>query len=402
MGLKDLRIEFDNQWSTYYPGQTVRGNVIVVLDSTKKIRGISVKIKGEANTWCVVKKEDIERKGGYHDEVATAHEEYFETKYYLVGSASGGEIEIQSGEHKFPFTCSLPMNLPSSFELPEFGHIRYIVKATLDRPWKFDQEAKSLFTVVVPLDLNQEPRAAEPVQQEMSKTFCCLCCGTPPLTVNFSLPARGYVPGQSMPIKINVENLSNVVVTVIKLILREVVTVRVTDPSETRIQEVVIAEVSKGPIQAGGTADYEQHLNVPPLPPSNSLANCQYIDFEYELKVEACVEGWYHRNLSAKTPILVGTVPLSVHHAPSAPPAGIDGDYTEQRPPVVGFVIPSANTALPPLPESNLYPNLPSPSFEESSYAAKNLREKEDSEYVYGLGKHFAPRYPVYNFAPAQ
>jgi len=39
MGLKDFRIAFDNQWSTYYPGQTVTGNIIVVLDSTKKIRG---------------------------------------------------------------------------------------------------------------------------------------------------------------------------------------------------------------------------------------------------------------------------------------------------------------------------------------------------------------------------
>lgn len=62
----------------------------------------------------------------------------------------------------------------------------------------------------------------EPVRAEMSKTFWCLCCGTPPLTVNFSLPARGYVPGQSMPIKINVENQSNVVVNTVKLVLAKV------------------------------------------------------------------------------------------------------------------------------------------------------------------------------------
>lgn len=71
----------------------------------------------------------------------------------------GGEIEIQSGEHKFPFTCTLPMNLPSSFE-SDYGHVRYTVKATLDRPWKFDQEVKNPFTVIAPLDLNQEPKAA--------------------------------------------------------------------------------------------------------------------------------------------------------------------------------------------------------------------------------------------------
>ncbi|KYN02385.1 PREDICTED: arrestin domain-containing protein 17 [Cyphomyrmex costatus] len=402
MGLKDFRIAVDNQWNTYYPGQAVTGNVIVVLDSTKKIRGIRVKIKGEANTCWATEKKEMDERGEYRDETqtVTAHEEYFETKYYLVGSASGGEIEIQSGEHKFPFSCTLPTNLPSSFE-SDFGHVRYTIKATLDRPWKFDQDVKSPFTVIAPLDLNREPRATESVQQEMSKTFCCLCCGTPPLTINFSLPVRGYVPGQSMPIKINVENLSNVVVNTVKLVLCKIVTFRATTPhTDTKKEEIVVTEISKGPVEAGGTTDYEQHLNIPPLPPSN-LANCGIIDLEYNLKVEACVEGWYHRNLTANTLIFVGTVPLVVYHVPSAPPAGMDGDYPT-TPPKAGFVIPSTNTALPPIPESHLYPNLPPPSYEESSNGARNLRERGESEYVYGLANHFAPKYPVYNFAPAQ
>ncbi|KAL6258963.1 hypothetical protein P5V15_008888 [Pogonomyrmex californicus] len=268
MGLKDFRIVFDNQWSTYYPGQTVTGNIILVLDSVKKIRGISVKIKGEANTnWSTVKQE-MDEKGQYTDETqtVTAHESYFETKYYLIGSAS-------------------------------------------------------------------------------------------------------------------------------------VVTFHATTPhTDTKTEEIVVKEISKGPVEAGETVNYEQHLDIPPLPPSN-LTNCHIIDLEYNLKVEACVEGWYHRNLSANTLIFVGTIPLTIYHVPSAPHVGMDG---ESMKPQVGFVIPSANTALPPLPESHLYPNLPPPSFEESSYGARNLHERGESEHVYGLTNHFAPRYPVYNFASAQ
>ncbi|XP_020282949.1 arrestin domain-containing protein 17 [Pseudomyrmex gracilis] len=400
MGLKDFRIVYDNEWSTYYPGQTVNGNIIVVLNSTKKIRGISVKIKGEANTYWATDKKEIDERGHFQNDTETVkgHEEYFETKYYLVGSASGGEIEIQAGEHKFPFTCTLPPNLPSSFE-SDFGYVRYTVKATLDRPWKFDQDVKSPFTVILPFDLNQEPRAAESVQEEMNKTFWCLCCATPSLTVNFSLPVRGYVPGQSMPIKINVQNLSNIVVNNIKLILCKIVTFHATTPrTDTRTEEIVVREVSKGPFENGET-NYEQQLDIPPVPPSN-LTNCHIIDLEYNLKVEACVEGWYHRNLSAKTPIFVGTIPLAVYHAPSAPPPDMAGDYPTKSP--VGFVVPSANTALPPLPESHFYPNLSPPSFEESMYGARNLRDREESEYIYGLTNRFAPRYPVYNFAPTQ
>ena len=53
--------------------------------------GISVKVKGEANTCWATEKQEMDERGQYRDETqtVTAHEEYFETKYYLVGSASG-------------------------------------------------------------------------------------------------------------------------------------------------------------------------------------------------------------------------------------------------------------------------------------------------------------------------
>lgn len=39
MGLNDFKIVFDNPWSTYYPGQTVTGRVMININSAKKIRG---------------------------------------------------------------------------------------------------------------------------------------------------------------------------------------------------------------------------------------------------------------------------------------------------------------------------------------------------------------------------
>ncbi|XP_076181787.1 arrestin domain-containing protein 17 isoform X2 [Ptiloglossa arizonensis] len=335
-------------------------------------------------------KQETDERGESREvsEAVRAHEEYFKTKYYLVGSASGGEIEIQSGEHKFPFQCVLPTNLPSSFE-SNSGHVRYTVKATLDRPWKFDQEAKSPFTVIQPLDLNQELRASEKVQEEMSKTFCCLCCATAPLTVNYSLPVRGYVPGQTMPIKINVENSSSVTVNTVKLVLYKILTFHATSPSnDSKTEKFVVAEVGKGPVEGGATADYEQNLDIPPLPPSN-LKNCGIIDLEYNLNVVACVSGWYHRNLSKSTLVFVGSIPLINYQIPSAPPA----ETTKAE---AGWSVPDG------VPTSNLYPDLPPPSYEESKNGAKTLWERGESEHIFGLTNHFAPRYPVYNFMPVQ
>lgn len=57
---------------------------------------------------------------------------------------------------------------------------------------------------------------------EKNKTFCCFCCGSPPLSINISIPVSGYVSGQSIPVKVNVENQSGITVDKVKLILQKV------------------------------------------------------------------------------------------------------------------------------------------------------------------------------------
>jgi hypothetical protein len=67
----------------------------------------------------------------------------------------GNDQTLPAGEHTYTFNYVLPMTLPSSFE-GEFGHVRYTVRAIVDRPWKFDHEAKATFTVITPVDLNAD------------------------------------------------------------------------------------------------------------------------------------------------------------------------------------------------------------------------------------------------------
>lgn len=42
------------------------------------------------------------------------------------------------------------------------------------------------------------------------KHFCCCCCRSGPLTYGAYLPAKGYIPGQDIPITVEIENGSNV------------------------------------------------------------------------------------------------------------------------------------------------------------------------------------------------
>lgn len=432
MGLDDFKIIFDNPWSTYYPGQTVTGRVVININSAKKIRGINCKIKGEANTCWATDRQEHNQEGRYENEsqTVTGHEEYFSMHYYLLGSASASEMELPPGEHVYPFTFSLPNNLPSSFE-HIYGHIRYTVKAILDRPWKFDQETKAAFSIVANLDLNCEGRAMEPLHQELSKTFCCLCCGSAPLRVNIIMPVRGYVPGQAMSIRVNVDNQSGVVIENVKLILRKIVTFKANNPRiASRREKIIISEVSKGPVEAGGISDYEQTLDIPPLPPSN-LTNCNLIDLEYNLKVEAVAQGWWHLNLKGNNLVFIGTVPLVNYQSSIIQPDNkIDqqknNDYHDKLadPTYGGYpsgypaftnttdgsfpsVPPTAppppldnNTGNPTTPTShNIYPNMPPPSYEEAGWSVKSLRENNENSHVIGNNHQFAPRYPVYKFS---
>jgi len=86
----------------------------------------------------------------------------------LIYFPPGNEIELPRGTHTYPFTCALPPTVPSSFE-GEFGHVRYTIKVTLDRPWKFDQDMKMAFTVISPVDLNLNPTVK--VNQGLSLIF---------------------------------------------------------------------------------------------------------------------------------------------------------------------------------------------------------------------------------------
>lgn len=142
-------------------------------------------------------------------------------KFSKISTFSENATYLSPGRHIYPFSFILPTNLPSSFEAT-CGRIRYTIRAIIDRPWKFDHEAKAAITVISPLDLNQRPWASEQVDVEMSKTFCCFACRSGPLLMNVVLPVRGYVSGQQIPIKIKVNNGSGIRINGIQLISQKV------------------------------------------------------------------------------------------------------------------------------------------------------------------------------------
>ncbi|XP_051165262.1 arrestin domain-containing protein 17-like isoform X4 [Leptopilina boulardi] len=296
-------------------------------------------------------------------------EKYFSSKFYIAGGVSG-EMELHTGEHTFPFEYVLPPKLPTSYELKLVnteGHIRYIIKAIIDRPWKFDNETEAPFTVISKYDLNADPTASEQVCVEETKKFG-IFSNSPPLSVTLSLPFRGYVPGQIIPITVNVNNLSGVEVNDIKLKLEMYARyLQVENPYRSLKKNVNITIIeTKRTKNNEAVFSFNHEFRIPPIPPSNIGYTCSIISIEYAIELEAEVDRMFSRNLKISTPIVIGTVPLANY---------------------LSFVNPSLLTIT--------------PVYEKSMFVVENLWEEDDSKHVMNKIK-YAPKYLFYNFSAFQ
>lgn len=309
MGYKSFQIFVDSPTGSYYAGSNVTGKVVLVLEKPKKVRGLQIKFEGIAKvSW--TENESVRKDNG---ETATenitysAQEEYFSNKYFLIGSESS-EVEIPAGENVYPFQTTLPPRLPTSFD-GEHGHVRYTIRAILDRPWKMDEEAKLFITVVTPVDLNFLGQVKEPVKREANKTFCCLCCKSGPLTLAGSIPYSGYTPGQTIVATIEVDNASNVRISSVVCKLKKELKWIVKSPQQKeKIDKLELFKKNLDEVLAHGSKSWTENIEIPAMPFIN-LDACSIIKVEFYLEVVASPSG-PHTCLELKFPITLGTVPI--------------------------------------------------------------------------------------------
>ena len=106
----------------------------------------------------------------------SAHETYFN---YEVSVYNGPQLP--PGIHNFPFSFTLPQNIPSSYE-SRVGHVRYEIKGQIVRDWKWDHRVRRLITVNGIVDLNHSPANRQPSESRNHKTLCCFCRASGPIS----------------------------------------------------------------------------------------------------------------------------------------------------------------------------------------------------------------------------
>lgn len=76
----------------------------------------------------------------------------------IIIPGEDGKMSLDVGQYDYPFSFNLPNAIPSSFE-GKYGHVRYTIKGTMERSWKFDNHCNIGFTVNTLVDLNDNPSA---------------------------------------------------------------------------------------------------------------------------------------------------------------------------------------------------------------------------------------------------
>lgn len=235
----------------------------------------------------------------------------------------------------------------------------------------------------------------------LEKSFCCFCCASSPLSVVVSIPVKGYLSGQTIPLLCEIDNQSNVDVEKVKFLFRKHLAFHTSAPKMTKRDVKTIGELAIGPFNKSEQRVVKQMLDIPPLPPSN-LENCGIIDLHYDLQVICEVSG-FHTNLEGVIPITIGTIPLKDYQpqAPASSQQSFDISMMPTQP--VSPEMDNVGGAIGwGIAGNQLYPNVPPPNFSEGDFSAKTIKDREDHEHTRLIGntETFAPRYPVYTFQP--
>ncbi|KAG4069557.1 hypothetical protein HA402_006923 [Bradysia odoriphaga] len=384
-------ISFDNNPSrVFYGGQLLSGRVVLKLFKEKTVRGIYVKIIGRAYCkWTTGSKDNKKTHIG--------EEYYLNNKTFFVGGESG-EVIVQPGEYNYTFSCALPAALPTSVE-GDTGFIRYSVIVNLDRPMWPDQEFEEFFTVLKPLNLNDDISLRYPVSRELRKTFfiCCLlcCCETDPFFINARLPVGGYTAGQAIELFLDINNKSDETFNELQVqIVKHIQYYTHANSSRTTSDVIELAENRCGGCAKNQAKTYKINVTVPPVPPTDESTS-NIVKVTYRLRVRGSA-GCCREDPVLDIPITIGTYPILLSNVLG------QNTITQQPTPLASY--PSNNynepAILPLLPSEDSGPTAPPftsiegidpPTYEEATSA-----KPTDAD-----AKTFKPSYPVFRRTPS-
>ncbi|EFO99541.1 hypothetical protein CRE_22445 [Caenorhabditis remanei] len=366
--MDSLEIVFDHR-DAYQPGQQVSGKVILNNCTEIKASHLTICIHGGAFThWS---------EHRYSETVYFSSTVDYVKEEFLAWSASEQNKKFPIGHHVFPFIFQLPTGIPPSYE-GAHGRVRYSVRVELDRPWKFSKTQREYFQVISNVDLNTLSYGNNPVAKKESKDIGSVfkkgivtTTFGPVLYIGsiyhsysqVTIPKQAYAPGETLPITINIDNLSTRPAYCIRAELHQHTHYHATKSSifsnhkEYHKNETKMVAESRKTIKvaAKSVGNEESSIKIPKLIPN---FGCPIIMVEYCLSVKVDTETSMNNTLHSEFPIFIGTTPTN--NSMTFPGTVDEKTDLMLMPPPYSCSPPSAPT------DDSPAPSAPPPTYEES------------------------------------
>lgn len=170
--------------------------------------------------------------------------------------------------------------------------------------------AKAPFTVIKFEDLSNRLDLMLPISDETVASFCCWSCKTRPIILSVSAPHGGFVPEQSIRLRINIDNrcgfdVSRTIISLRKVFafISQTPTVCVWTDVKTLTQNVLQGAKSGKETKVFGVLDVPAFT----LPTNDEIS--KVVKVSYFIQVSLDVVGFIRRP-TVKLPIVIGSKPL--------------------------------------------------------------------------------------------
>ncbi|XP_057295499.1 arrestin domain-containing protein 2-like [Hydractinia symbiolongicarpus] len=373
--ISEFTILLSGHRQVFYPGEKLAGSVILNLWHPMDMRGLRIELQGKSHCHWTEEHGTGDNKKTEHYSGSEKIFEYVTCLYGNLPTATTMKLSHPPGRYEYQFMFTLPQTLPSSFE-GSHGHIRYELKAQIDKPWKFDHKVKRPIIINEIIDPNL-PHFGKGPGGDAHKEVGLLCCAAGPLDLIASIDRAAYCPGEIALINAEVQNHTSRNMKALKAKLVQEIQYHAT--RKVKQEYKTISKVVGPPIPKGEFANWtNEPFGIPATPPT--ITTSKIITLVYYLVVEVDVP--WGVDLSVKMPITMGTVPF--RHSYGNPLPG-------------NVQVPSftPSSFVPPPSSVFGYPDMAPPSYAAAVGISESSIADDDDVHTMGNLRYM----PVYTFA---
>ena len=223
-------------------------------------------------------------------------------------------------------------------------------------------------TVITHVDLNLNPALRQPVNTSASKTVCCCCFKSGPITATLSLKKTGFVCGEMLSGNVTIDNQSSRDVKQPTIHLYEQVRLHATRKTKTMTRKICSFTLPKV-IKENSSERFDNiGFAIPPVCPTLYTSRVIELNYFFDLNFDAT---GISVSTDLKIPLVIGTIPLNESSGANLP------------------------NAAPPYPTNNQF-NFQPNFFGAIEGSTLPVAQPEKGEVIESDSSAYIPQYPFY------